>query len=296
MSETKTNTQGNENKNWFEGLLAKRPSLADVQGWLVSFDGKFSHLYAPIAGAAMYFLGLAFTRFLPTAESSPVEFQYFGDVFNGFFLIAATIVGFSLFESLRRNEVKDTFKVLVAIAINYLAITAGGNMAVVSLAYLLGFAIVDEASRHGKLDFTPMVAFHGAFIGIAAHTFGWGGISLVWPVMAAVLYEVVEIFRNKDYQSVRLALPGLVIALVGVIFTMNPTSWVLAGAVVSFIVTPTLVKAYNLKTKKGGSWLKTCNSPCEGWGNSAQHIRINFESVMLTLVGSTLIIVTMMML
>lgn len=294
MSENK-NPQENGN-NWFAGIWNKRPSLEQVKNGLVWMLESTNHLHAPIAGLMMYWIAINFVRFLPNAQSSVETLNYFVTVFAGFPLIAVAIVVLAGFESLRRNEMLDTVKVLIAIAINYLAITLGGNLTIVVIAYVFGYAIANEASRHGKTDFTPMVAYHGAFIGMIANTFGFGAITLIWPVLAAVVYELVEIARAKDFMSIRLALPGFIISMIGVIFTMNPTWWIVAGALVSFVVTPTVVKVIHLHFKKYGSWLKTCENPLGSWENAFKHLKINFEAAMLTLVGSVLIVVLMLML
>lgn len=294
MSENK-NPQENGN-NWFAGIWNKRPSLEQVKNGLVWMLESTNHLHAPIAGLMMYWIAINFIRYLPTQAGMEHKLDYFLTVFAGFPLIAVVIVVLAGFESLRRNEMLDTAKVLFAIFVNYLAITLGGNLMIVVLAYAFGYAVVNEASRHGKTDYTPMVAYHGAFIGLVASTFGFGAISLIWPVLVAVIFELVEINRSKDYMSMRLAVPGFIIALIGVVFMANPTWWIVAGAIVSFVVTPTVVKVIHLHFKKYGSFLKTCETPLESWDNAFKHLKINFEAAMLTLVGSVLMVVLMLML
>jgi hypothetical protein len=287
MSEER-NTQGNES---IVQKIFNAKNVETAESWL----NKADQFVAPVLPLFMYLgmamLGFAFVRFLMVTELS--QDVYYKNLFAGMGFISLAIVALSFWDSMKRNEIPDTIWVVVAIALNYAAINFFGTWGWVQASYGIGFWLAHKASRNGKLDWTPLVAYNAAYIGLASHVFGSSAASVALPVLMGVLYEVTEIVRTRNYQAVRLAYPGMAIALVGMFVTTNPIIWVLVGATVSFIGVPTAVKLYHKKYSKGGSWLKSCAEPFKDCDNGLNYVRVNGEAAMLTLVTSTLMMIIM---
>lgn len=150
------------------------------------------------------------------------------------------------------------------------------------------------ACRHGELDFTPMVGYGVAYIGLASYHFGVDANTIALPVVLIAIYQAVELVRNRNYRSIVLALPGLAIAAFGILATFSPTYWVVAGIMVSFIVTPSLIKVLHLKKKMGGKWLKQCGEPLSDWTNDLRHVRTSVDSALFTAVVSIVTIALML--
>lgn len=273
-------------------LVSKLPARDKVAARLNKIDAILTPFYAVLMAWATYVIGINFLRFGPTSVES---LTYFVNLYAGLSLVAFAIVLVALFESVRRNEIGDMAKVIAAIAINYVAMRYNGTWLMMVLAYGFGFALAHSASRSGKLDWTPLVAFNASFIGMATQIFGFAAASVVWPVLVGVVFQAVEIFRNQDYRAVRLAVPGMVISVLGLVLTMNPIVWILVGALVSFVVAPTAFKLYESKHAKLEDTVKSCATPCSDFDNGLKNLRTNAEAAMLTLVSSCLFIIIMVM-
>jgi hypothetical protein len=284
MSEQVVETKAVQGNKKFETLKKNLKDPAFFEKWLGKLDLMLIPFYAILLERLM---GLIGERFVAYGATTIDELVYYDNLISGLVWISLIILALSFWDSLRRNEVKDTFWVVLAIVVNYLAITLVGSWSAVTFAYSIGYVVTYIASRHGKMDWTPIVAYNAAYIGMASFTFGVGAASIALPVMVSVIFEVAEIIRNRDYRAVRLAYPGLVVALVGLIVTVNPVLWILTGAFISFIVTPTAVKVYHNTKKKGGSWLKSSGEPFKDCDNGLKDLRINIEATMLTLVVSS---------
>lgn len=275
------------------GLVEKLPSIDTSAAWLGKLDAVMVPFWGVVVAWLTYIVGTGFYNYGPT---SVPELTYQTNLFASLSSVAFVIVAVAFFESLRRNELSDTLKVVVAIAVNYLAMRFNGTWLLMALAYGFGFSLSHSASRHGKLDWTPLVAYNAAFIGLTTSFFNFAGTAVIFPVLVGMVVQAIEIFRARDYQAVRLAVPGLVVAGAGVVLSVNPVGWILVGAALSFIVVPTLVKLYHSKTGKHGVWLKTSAQPCNGWDNGFKNLRVNFESAMLTLVASCVFAIAVLML
>lgn len=273
-------------------LVSKLPARDKVATRLNKIDTILTPFYAVLMAWATYVIGTSFYRYGPT---DVVSLEYFTNLYAGLSLVAFAIVLVALFESVRRNEIGDMAKVIVAIAVNYAAMRFNGTWLLMVLAYGFGFSLAHSASRHGKLDWTPLVAYNAAFIGIATQIFGFTAVSVVWPVLMSVVFQAVEVFRNEDYRSVRLAVPGMVVAIAGLVLTMNPVAWILLGALVSFVIAPTAFKLYESKHDKLQDTVKSCGTPCADFDNGMKNLRTNAEAAMLTLVSSCLFVILMVM-
>lgn len=279
-------------RKWVAAQIDKLPALEKVSDRLNKLDKTLTPFYAVLMAWATYAIGVNFYRFGPDSIES---LEYFINLYAGLSFVAFAIVAVAFFESVRRNEISDTIKVVVAIAVNYAAMRFNGTWLIVVLAYGFGFALAHSASRHGKLDWTPVVAFNGAFIGLATQFFGFTAASIVWPVLMSMVFQAVEVFRNRDYRSVRLAVPGMVIAILGLVLTMNPVMWILVGATVSFIVAPTLFKLYEKKHELLSDTVKICGTPCSDFDNGMKNLKTNAEAAMLTLVSSSMFVIIAIM-
>lgn len=276
---------------WLSGVVSKLPARYKVVARFNSFDTMMTPFYGVLMAWATYAIGTSFYRYGPT---DMVSLNYFTNLYAGLSLLSFAIVIVALFESVRRNEIGDMAKVIAAIAINYVVMRYNGTWLMMVLAYGFGFSLSHSASRSGKLDWTPLVAYNAAFIGIATQIFGFAAAA-IWPVMVGFVFQAVEVFRNQDYRSVRLAVPGMVIAVLGLVLTMNPVAWILLGALVSFVIAPTAFKLYESKHDKLQDTVKSCATPCADFDNGMKNLRTNAEAAMLTLTSSGLFVILMIM-
>lgn len=277
---------------WVSNLVNKLPARNTVVARFNSLDLTLTPFYAVLMAWATYAVGINFLGYGPNSIES---LNYFINLYSGLSLISFAIVAVALFESVRRNEIGDMAKVAAAIVINYMVMRYNGTWLLMVLAYGFGFALAHSASRHGKLDWTPLVAFNGAFIGLATQFFGFAAASIVWPVMVGVVFQAVEIFRTQDYRSVRLAVPGMIVSVLGLALTTNPIAWMLIGALVSFVIAPTMFKLYENKHALLGETVLGCATPCTDFDNGMKNLRTNAEAAMLTLVSSSLFVIIMVM-
>jgi len=271
-----------------QSVLSRLPKPATVIAKADSLDKWLTPLYGSVMAYLLYTLGMSFYSAYPTTDAG---IFYLTQIYTGFSLIAVVFLGLSFFESLRRNELGDTVRVIVAVILCFVATRVSGSYTIIAIAYGFGFAFVHGASRHGKLDWTPMVAFNAAYVWVAVSAFGASAVSVILPVMLTVVFEVAEVLRNRDYRAVRLALPGFAVALFGIVVTMSPTYWVIAGAVISFGVIPTVVRLVANSRKEWADWLKTSESPCSEWQNGMKNLTVSLESAMLTLAASMLMLI-----
>lgn len=278
--------------NWVVAQVNKLPAIEKLATRLNKLDITLTPFYAVLMAYATYALGVNFYRFGPDTVES---LEYFVNLYAGLSLVSFAIVAVAFFESVRRNEISDTVKVIAAIAVNYVAMRYNGTWLIMVLAYGFGFALAHSASRHGKLDWTPLVAYNASFIGMATQIFGFAAASVFWPVLMGVIFQALEIFRNRDYRSVRLAVPGMAIAILGLVLTTNPVAWILTGAAISFIVAPTMFKLYEQKHELLGDTVKVCGTPCSDFDNGLKNLKTNAEAAMLTLVSSSLFVIVMVM-
>lgn len=285
MSEKENNPQVNE--NILQKVLKKLPKWETVFEFVGTLDKMMIYYWGVAVALMMYVFGQSYVRFLPT---TPEQAVYHADVFSGFVLISLFAVALTLFDSLRRNELGDFVKMLVAIGVCFVAVKTTPDLTIIILAYGFGFSLAHSASRNGKLDWTPIVGFNAAYVAIAASAFGYTAVTIVVPVLMAVAFEVAEVLRFRNYRAIRLAVPGIAVSIVGIVVSMNPTLWILAGGIISFGVVPTIVRLH----KDDSDWLRFSEQPCSGWQNGAKHLTVNFESAMLTLVTS--LVVTILML
>lgn len=275
---------------WLSGVVSKLPARDKVVARFNSFDTMMTPFYGVLMAWATYAIGMNMYRFGPTDVES---LNYFINLYAGLSLISFAIVAVAFFESMRRNELGDTAKIIVAIAINYMVMRFSGTWGPMMVAYGLGFVLAHSASRHGKLDWTPLVAYNSAFIGLATNIFGISAASAVWPVFIGFVFQSVEIFRNEDYRAVRLAVPGMVIAVLGLVFTMNPVTWILLGGLVSLLIAPTIFKLGEGKSEKLADTVKNCGIPLGDFENGIKNIRANTEAAMLTLSASCVFVILM---
>lgn len=276
--------QVNESK--LQKVLKKLPKSKTVFEFVGKIDKMMVYYWGVAVALMMYVIGQSYVRFLPT---TPEQTAYQTNVFSGFVLISLFAVALTLFDSLRRNELGDFAKMLVAIVVCFLAVRTTTNDTIIILAYGFGFSLVHSAARNGKLDWTPVVGFNAAYIAFAAMTFGFSAVTIVVPVLLAVAFEVAEVLRFRNYRAIRLAVPGIAVSIVGIMASMNPTLWILAGGIISFGVVPTIVRLH----KADSDWLRFSEQPCSGWQNGVKHLTVNFESAMLTLVTSLVVMVVM---
>lgn len=280
MSEQKKDTQGNE--TFYQKALKRLPKSADVYAFVGKLDKMMIPFYGIATAVVMYVIGQLYVSHMP---NSAEQLVYQEAAFSGFVLISFAILALASFESLRRNELGDFVKMAIAISASYAATSLTDNWFVIVAVFGLGFSLVHQAARNGKLDWTPVVGYCAAYVGFASMAFSFGAATVVVPVLFAVLFEVAEVLRFRNYRAIRLALPGIAVSLIGIILTMNPTFWILAGGIISFGVVPTVLRV----RQADSDWLKFSEQPCSGWQNQVKHFTINIESAMLTLVTSLVV-------
>jgi len=274
------------------------PTRDQITGWFGKKDVDMVPYWGIVAATCLYFVGMAFIAYNPS-DSTIQEYQYLMTVMSGFVMLGFLYLAIAGFESMRRREMSDTVKIVVAVAISYVAMQTN-NWTVIAIAYGFGFSLAHSACRSGDLDFTPMVAFNGAFVGLTAASFP-NSNAYVFPVLMVVLFQIIELLRNKNYDSVIMAIPGLLVAIIGLALTTDPVLWVGLGALVSGVIVPTAIrnlynKLENTDRKKSlGTMLKQCASPCKGWENQFKDVRISFDAALNTLAGSSVVIIVILM-
>lgn len=273
MAENEERTQGNGKKNRFS--LPSLPSRVQIFGFLNNLNDNLMWSYAVIVGILAFVLESQLSQ-----VTAPMIAGYHQSLFSALFLVALVVTIIALFEAVRRNELSDSFWVIVAIVGTY--IVANMDVVLGGLIYGLGFGLVYKAAMNGKPDFTPIVAYNSAMIGIASLV---GANFIVLPIALALLFEVFELVRaNNSRQAIALAIPGMVVVVLGLFISVNPMIWVLLGVSLSIVVVPTALKLYHHKYKKFGFWLKGSEEPCSSWPNNARFLRVNLEAAIITLV------------
>lgn len=279
MSEDKINTsQGNENKSIMERFDS---GLNWSRKWLGKIDSN------PLVNRAMFIItGLLFWGGFYLYRQvwlDIVDLSGYAGVMDLIMWVAGFVVLVNFFETMSRNDFGD-FIIVVVSAIAMLWALNTGQMTMVVLMYAGGISLTHYACHSGKLDWSPMVGLNALYVMGATYMYGMGAVSILVPILLAMVFAVAEVLRYKNAQAIRIALPVIFVAGLGIIFTSVNAMWfVIPGLLLTTAIIPTALQ-FDKNERFGSKMTKFAGKPLASFNNNMSKFYVDLEAGSLTAV------------